>query len=395
MFSTHAHHAFLSLFKAKLRSFLAILGILIGSAAVVALLSCGRLATEKALLQIKALGTELLAFSAFSKSPQGKNAQQNISLKIWRQIPSQVEGMVKIAPYALAFQPLSYQGKTLSASLVAADENLADILKVQLAAGHFVSSVDHYEHFCVIGQDIAQQMKAISLKDPLGQPLRIGRVIYTVIGIAKPWAENYFFNENINQSVIIPLGGLALVTKETHISHAVALLAPAAPIEQTLAQVQKIVQAYAPALSLFSRSAKQLIQSMEGQAQIFHLLLGVIGCISLIVGGIGIMNIMLVSVNERKREIGIRKAIGASQKDIQLLFLIEAALLTLTGGSLGVLIGLILSYAIAYAYAWPFHIYFLPIFAGFVISLLSGLFFGWYPAKRAAQLEPITCLRQE
>ena len=134
---------------------------------------------------------------------------------------------------------------------------------------------------------------------------------------------------------------------------------------------------------------------MRKQEGIFTLLLGFIGGISLLVGGIGVMNIMLVSVTERRREIGIRKAIGAKRRDIQSLFLSEAIILAIFGGICGVAIGTILSFAIAYFSNWSFHFLLWPPVIGFIVSAATGIFFGFYPAHRASLLDPITALRSE
>ena len=141
--------------------------------------------------------------------------------------------------------------------------------------------------------------------------------------------------------------------------------------------------------------AKQIIKSMEEQGRIFTLLLGLIGGISLLVGGIGVMNVMLVSVVERKREIGIRKAIGAKRRDIQMLFLIESIVLSLFGGVLGVIAGLGVAYVISLFSGWQFSLYLEPPLIGFGVSVFTGIFFGFYPAMRAARLDPIETLRSD
>ncbi|KTD19794.1 ABC transporter permease [Legionella londiniensis] len=386
--------ALINLMAAKLRSFLAVLGILVGTAAIVALLSCGRLATEKALAQFKALGTDLLAVSVYQQSNNaGLGGQDKISVETWRELPEQIDGILQIAPYGTAYQQMSFQGKTIEGAIVAADESLAKIIKIELVAGHFVSFVDSFEHFCVIGAGLAEQLKQISLENPIGKQLHLGQTLYTIIGIAKPWKENSFFNEDINQAVIIPISGLAMVNKDAKINNAVMLIKPEANIDKVTAGIRQHLNRQAPKLGIFVRSAKQIIASMENQGQIFTLLLAVIGSISLLVGGIGIMNVMLVSVSERKKEIGIRKAVGAKNRDIQMLFLAEAVILSMLGGISGVIVGLFITWIIACFSHWPFTIFFLPLYCGFLVSVASGIFFGFYPARRAALLEPIVSLR--
>ena len=393
---SHFQQALVNLTAAKLRSFLAVLGILVGTAAVVALISCGQLATEKALQQFKALGTDLLAVSAYERSSSKSSASDGqITLSVWRQIPDRIPAVREIAPYSTAYQPVSYEGKLLQGAIIGADEVLAKIINIKLARGNFVSFVESFEHFCVIGSGLAKQLEQVSLDEPIGQQLRVGQALYTIIGVAKPWKENGFFNEDINQAVIIPISGMALVSKDSKINNAVLLLKPESPIDKVIAELKQYISLYAPKLNIFPRSAKQIIASMESQGQIFTLLLAVIGGISLLVGGIGVMNVMLVSVSERKKEIGIRKAVGAKNSEIQALFLMESVLLSLVGGFLGVILGLMFTWVVAYFSGWPFSIFFTPPLAGFAVSVATGVFFGFYPARRASKLEPMVSLRSE
>ena len=388
--------ALVNLLAAKLRSFLAVLGILVGTAAVVALVSSGQLATEKALAQFKALGTDLLSVSVYQNAADKKSSEkESISISYWRQFPERIPDILQIAPYGTAFQPMSFQGKVLSGVIIGADDSLARIIHIDVARGRFVSFVESFEHFCVIGNGLAKQLQEITLDDPIGKPLRIGQTLYTIIGVAAPWKENGFFNEDINQAVIIPLAGMALVSKETKINYAVLLLKPRSPIDEVINAIKQLITQQAPKMNVFIRSAKQIIASMESQGRIFTLLLAVIGSISLLVGGIGIMNVMLVSVAERKKEIGIRKAVGAKNRDIQTLFLVESVMLSLLGGVLGVVTGLIVTRTIAYFSQWPFTIHLMPPIAGFAVSAATGIFFGFYPARRAATLEPMESLRSE
>lgn len=394
--TSHCQQALVNLTSAKLRSFLAVLGILVGTAAVVALISCGELATEKALEQFKALGTDLLAVSVYQKTPnKSHSGDDSLSVDQWQQLAERIPYIRKIAPYSTAYQPLSFAGKVMQGVVIGADENLASTIRIDLAQGHFVSFVESFEHYCVIGDGLAQQIKETSMDDPIGKQLRIGQSLYTIIGIAKHWKENGFFNEDINQAAIIPLAGITLVSKDAKINNSVLLLKPDSPIDEVIETIRQIIISQSPKLSVFPRSAKQIIASMESQGQIFTLLLAVIGGISLLVGGIGVMNVMLVSVSERKKEIGIRKAVGAKNSEIQALFLVESVMLSLLGGVLGVILGLIFTRIVAYFSAWNFSIYWLPPVAGFLVSAATGIFFGFYPARRASKLEPMVSLRSE
>jgi putative ABC transport system permease protein len=393
-FMAYVQEAYRNLFASKLRTGLAMLGVLVGTASVVALLSCGQLATEAALAEFKALGTDLLAISVFqeqNKSNASTTAQ--VPLSVWRSMPKYIPSINNISPYSTAYQPMAFQGKVLDGAIIGADDSLAKTIHISMASGHFISFLHTREPFCVIGHAIAEQIQSITLDNPIGKPLRLGNTMYTIIGIAAPWQENSFFNENINRAVIIPIQGMNFLTKDSKINNAIIVLKPKAPIDDVIASLKTLIEKQSPNLSFYPRSAKQIIASMESQGRIFTLLLGVIGAIALLVGGIGIMNIMLVSVSERKQEIGIRKAIGAKNRDIQALFLVESILLSLIGGSIGVMLGLVVTKIIAYFSHWPFVFYAFPPFAGFFVSVITGIFFGFYPAKRAAKLDPIISLR--
>lgn len=392
----HCQQALINLTAAKLRSFLAVLGILVGTAAVVALISSGQMATEKALEQFKSLGTDLLSVAVFQKD-QAKSTSiaDTLTKEQWLQLPEQMPSVLKIAPYSIAYQSLSFQGKPLQGSIIGADESLAEVIHIPLKQGHFVSYLSSFEPYCVIGYALAQQLQKMELGDPLGKQLRVGQVLYTIIGVAKHWKESSFFNEDINQSVIVPLGGIRLISIDSKINNAILLLKPDSPIDEVINQLSQMIKSKSPMVTLFFRSPKQIITSMESQGRIFTLLLAVIGGISLLVGGIGVMNVMLVSVSERKKEIGIRKAVGAKNHEIQTLFLSESVLLALLGGFLGVLFGLIFTRIVAFFNDWHFTINLLPTLAGFLISAATGIFFGYYPARRAAQLEPMASLRSE
>lgn len=392
----HIHHAKVNLSAAKMRSFLALLGIWVGTAAVVALMNFGQIATEKALEQFKTLGTDLLAVSLYQKLPEKENAvQESIPLNVWRQFPEWVPEIQRIAPYSTAYQSISFEGTAFKGVIIGADEALADIVHIELAQGHFISFVQSFEHYCVIGSTLASQLRSKTSTPLLNQQLQIGKNLYTIIGITKPWKENVFFNEDINQAVIIPIAGTVLVKKDAAINNAIIKLKANIVIDKVVDQVQHLLTLQVPKLNSFVRSAKQIIENMENQGHIFTLLLSVIGGISLVVGGIGVMNVMLVSVSERRKEIGIRKAVGGKNKDIQTLFLIESVMLSLFGGLLGVCTGLTITWCIAYFAAWSFSIDWFAVFVGFFVSVTVGIFFGFYPARRAAALEPVVSLRSE
>jgi putative ABC transport system permease protein len=391
----HLLQAIANLSSAKLRSFLAVLGILVGTASVVALVSGGELATRQALAQFKDLGTDLMSVGLYQKQPGKSTPRNTLALKDAMALSSQTTGIRKVAPYLRVYYPTYYHGQKLDARIIGTVGTLRDIIKIKMQTGRFISWLDGYQNFCVIGQSLYQKMRRMDIQSPIGQQLRVGDQIFTIVGIAKNWPENAFFNENINDAIIVPLKSAEMLGQNIKITSMVFQLAPNVNLAALKSNVRQTLQLAVPELQLFFRSAKGLIASMKKQGQIFTLLLGLIGGISLLVGGIGVMNVMLVSVTERRREIGIRKALGARRQDILRLFLMEAVILALFGGLCGVLIGLLISRIIAYFAHWAFALFWLPPLVGFVVSAATGVFFGFYPAYRASKLDPIATLRYE
>lgn len=394
----YLNDALINLRVAKLRSFLAVLGILVGTAAVVALVSSGELATKKALEEFSALGTDLLALNMFpaDTNTQSSSAQTNITSEELMALPQHIPAIIQVAPYTSLFETLSYQGNTDNGGIIGATPSLQQLLKIQLADGRFISYLDNYRYFCVVGQDLYQKLRNHGmLQNPIGQQIRLGKSLFTIIGIAQEWPQSAYFNSDINNSIIIPLSTSQILEKNVQISDVILQIQQHADIDQVQNDITSYINSVVPGLNVFFRSAKELLKSLGAQQHIFTLLLGVIGGISLLVGGIGVMNIMLVSVLERRREIGVRLAVGAKRKDIMNLFVIEAITLSLLGGVGGVIFGILISLVIAYFAGWGLGVFFLPPLIGFVVSVMVGIIAGVYPAYKAAQLDPIETLRVE
>lgn len=397
-FSGHLKEAFANLLTSKLRSFLTVLGVLVGTASVVALVSGGRLATEHALAQFKTLGTDLLAANieeARYEQAAIEDPTTVLHIQDINKVSKSSSAIRDVAPYTTGFGSLSYEGAALQGSVIGATRSLQKMIKIELAQGRFVSSYDDQEMFCVIGSELAKNLRAFGVFHPIGKQIKIDDYYFTIVGVVKPWTENMFMYSNINNSVIIPIETSLLLSKYTQIRNMIFRLTPKANIEAVQHDVQAAVNRIIPGKKLFFRSAKELITSMEKQREALTLFLALIGGISLVVGGIGVMNIMLVSVIERRREIGVRMAVGARRKDIQMMFLTEAIVLTLFGGVLGIIIGELISFLTAFFSGWVFHFYLLPPIAGFVVSVLVGIFFGFYPAYQASRLDPIETLRSD
>lgn len=393
----HTKEGFLNLFSSKLRSILALLGILVGTASVVAMVSGGQLATNEALKQFKILGTDLLAISITEAVDENHQvtSQSNLNLEQVNRLAETHPHIQDIAPYTQLYNPVQFDGHELNGGVLGVTDSFARIVHVDLHDGRFISTLDKYALFAVIGHKLDEKIREISHKDSMGQQIQIGKDIFTIIGVAKPWPENSFVYANIDNAVMVPILTSTALSKYSTINNIIMRLAPEADIDQVQQHITQYINQEVSNKRLFFRSAKELIARMGKQSQIFTVFLGLIGSISLIVGGIGVMNIMLVSVVERRREIGIRLAVGAKRYDIRTLFLIEAVMLSLVGGTLGVIIGIVIAYVMALFQHWQFTFFILPPLIGFTVSVATGVFFGFYPAYKASQLDPIQALRSE
>ncbi len=394
-FLAHIREALMNLFSAKLRSLLAILGILVGTGSVVALISSSQLATDHALAQFKKLGTNLLAVMISSNNEQPETGQvNNLKIDDMQTIQQQIPQIEKIVPYTMLYEPMSFRDLQFNGQILGATEGLADIVKINMQAGRFVSFLDQNSFYCVVGHDIGMQIRAKGL-NPINQQINVGNQILTIIGVADKWEPNLFLFANINEGILIPLSLSFILNPQTKIQNILLQLTPGYPLDPVKTQLQNVIAKITPNNQVRFHDPQQIIDVVSKQRSTFTWLLSAIGGISLLVGGIGVMNIMLVSVIERRREIGIRMAVGARGKDILEMFLIESMVLTIFGGLLGVLLGTLTTLILALSSGWEYSFHIGPVALGFIVSAVVGVFSGLYPSFRASRLDPIATLQSE
>ncbi len=393
----------------RLRSGLTMLGILIGVAAVILLVGVGNGASAAVQQQIEALGSNLLiVFPANAKSggvQQGFGTASTLTMDDVRALADKqaAPDVVSAIPSASSRVQVTFGNQNWNSSLTGTTQDFPFVRNYQVASGQFFTSadVDGASRVAVIGQTVVDNL--FNGEDPIGQVIKLNRQSFRVIGVFAQKGGSGFNNQD--DMVVTPittawdylLGGRGRNVQQIYVEAASAQATTAASdeVSQVLLDRHHISDAAQADFQILSQ--QDILSSASQTTGILTLMLGAIAGISLVVGGIGIMNIMLVTVTERTREIGIRKAIGARRRDILMQFLIESMFLAGVGGALGILIGLVAGRLLpALVSALPAPLISAPsVLLAFGISVGIGLFFGIYPANRAARLHPIEALRYE
>jgi len=392
----NSREAMTSLRKARLRTVLGLIGITIGISSVITMISLGEIAKLQARKQFEDMGTNILVIR---KAPHGSNAEEAkalIRLSDAMQLPHSVPSIIDSTARISGHGKFRHAGKEVgSGNIQGVTESFARINLLAVRSGRFISDFDVQRQFCVVGSEVATAMREAGTIKIEGSLIDLEGNLYTVIGSLAPAQDNYALPVSIqaNTSVFIPITTAGRLIPSPKIDVIVARNRLDADYETINDEVTDYFSSREPNLRLDIVSAKRLIKQMEAQMRLFTLLLAAIGSISLIVGGIGIMNIMLVSVNERQREIAIRRALGARRGDIQSQFLIESVLLTMAGGFLGIGLGLAATYAVCQFTGWDYAISPISVVSGIGTATLAGVFFGFQPARQAARLDPIAGLQ--
>ncbi len=391
MLQMNLREAVRSLVASKQRTILALIGIIIGIASVITMVSVGTIVRHEALRQFVELGTDIIRLTDFAPSDNqpGRSFTRMAGIALKKASPD----LAAIAPITMDFGCLKFRNSQLNVSILGATPELASICKLRPAAGRFLTPLDENMQNCVLGAKVAADLTKAGLTNPIGKQVMILNNLFTVVGVLQEASSSEMRPNETNSSVIVPYGTLVAINHKDQVANLFARLIENGLVSRVSVQIKGFFQQTFPGLVPSIRTAEEIITQMNRQMDMFTLLLGVIGSISLIVGGVGVMNVMLVSVTERRREIGIRRAIGAQQSDIRWQFLLEAVLLCTVGGVFGIVIGVVGSYLIAQYSQWEFMVSWVAIILGGGVSITVGLFFGLYPAIQASRLKPIEALR--
>ncbi|WP_314384090.1 ABC transporter permease [Pseudomonas brenneri] len=386
------HEAFVSLRTLGKRSILALLGIVIGSSSVVALINIGHNAAEDAAMIFKDMGTDTLVAQFPPKGNSTVPMPTTLDLQAVRQA---VPGIAHIGAISSFSGPVVFHGRTTNAGLIGSTPGLKDAMRLALREGRFLSEFDSGETYAVVGDQIAQALSMPGDPLRLGDRVRVNDYLFLIIGILQNQPRSMLIPVQTNESLFIPAAGMRRIYSSPQVGSVVLRATPGQDMERIASNATKALSAQLMDHTVEIQIPQQMIDGMTRQSRTFAYLLLALGAISLVGGGVGVMNVMLMNVSERRREIGIRMALGARQRDIRNLFLLEAVTLTAVGALCGAVMGMGAAYLYAWLSGWQFSLAVSALPLGVGSTLLVGLFFGIYPAISASRLQPVEALRDE
>lgn len=389
----------------KFRAFLTMLGIIIGVASVITMLAIGQGSKQSIQDEMSDMGTNLIF--AMPSSMQrggvhmGSSGSQALTLDDVAAIKKNCSAIRAVSPQVMAGGQVVFRNNNWPSTIYGVAENYLDIRKYKLASGRIFSAreVKTFAKVCLIGQTVKENLFDEGI-EPIGQTIRFNSIPFKIIGVLHEKGENGM-GQDQDDLLICPY--TTVQKRILSISYIQGIFASAASedlndkaIEQlteTLRAKHKIRANEEDDFRVMSQS--ELVSTFTSISDVLTALLGAIAGISLLVGGIGIMNIMYVSVTERTKEIGLRLSVGGRESHIMWQFLVESILLSVSGGVIGILCGLVASKVITSIMSWPVVIMPAAVLFAFMVCTAIGIFFGWYPARKASGLNPIDALRYE
>ena len=389
----------------KFRAALTMLGIIIGVGSVIAMLSIGESSKQSIREEMSDMGTNMIFVMPGSQHRggvmMGNSNAKSLTLSDVEMLRKEAKNITEISPQVSTSGQAVNGNNNWPTTIYGVDQSYLDIRKYELEDGRIFTDkeIKSLAKVCLIGQTVIENLFPKG-SDPVGQTIRFGGIPLKVIGVLKEKGEN---GMGMDQDDMIIAPYTSVQRRMLAITHIQSIYASAVSEEKSDAAISEIETILRAQHKLKEgddddfqvRSQAEMVQMASSVSDMLTILLGAIAGISLLVGGIGIMNIMFVSVTERTREIGLRMSVGGRGIDILMQFLIEAVLLSILGGIIGIIFGVSLSYLATTLLNMPFVIMTQAIALSFLVCSIIGIFFGWYPARKASNLNPIDAIRHE
>ncbi|TPW33056.1 FtsX-like permease family protein [Martelella alba] len=384
-----------------LRSFLTVLGVVIGVAAVIAMVTIGNGTTAQVRAELTKLGTNVLYVRPGQQEPGGPAASaKGFTERDVAAIRDQIRGLRAVAPYNVTTDTVVAGGANRRTAIIGTTNDYLSTQDWTITSGRDFNAAENSgaATACIIGETVRSAL--FGAADPVGDSLRVGNVACNIVGVLAAKGDSGMGNDR-DDVVLMPIGVFQRrIGGAAYIDNIILSARDGVSTATIQADVTSLLREsrnvpFGRPNDFEVNDMVQMAETMTGTTRTLTGLLGAVAAVSLLVGGIGIMNIMLVSVTERTREIGVRLAIGALERQVLTQFLVEAIALSIFGGIGGIVIGLAVAFVVVHYLAVPFVIS-LPVIAiAFAVSALIGVVFGYYPARRAARLSPIDALRHE
>ena len=397
--------AWSALMRNKFRAFLTMLGIIIGVASVIAMLAIGQGSKKSIQDQISSMGSNLVFIVPGSQQKggvmMGNSNAQTLTLNDVDAIKRQCQNIIAVSPEVRSGGQAVFSNKNWPTSMFGSNVEYLSIKKISVQSGRMFNDneIKSLAKVCLIGQTVVENLFGKGA-DPIGQSVRFKNIPFKIIGVLSEKGNNSF-GQDQDDLLLAPYSTVQRrILSIEYVSAIYTSAVSEEKTEQAITELQtvlrknhKITNPDNDDFRVMSQS--ELVKTFTSISDILTALLGAISGISLLVGGIGIMNIMYVSVTERTREIGLRMSVGGKGKDILMQFLIESTMLSVIGGVIGIILGYLASSAIGSIMGWPIQVMTNSVVLAFLVCSAIGIFFGWYPARKAASLNPIDALRYE